>query len=307
MKPRAYEGLKDLNSMLDLLSEGSKANNGTHYVHRGDLQWWLFYTDTPQETWQSNIHLWMEDERLIGWTLLSPDEGSFDVFTVPELRGDPREAEMLAKAVDELSELDELQNIWTANDDAERRKWFEENGFTLDEEHAFVYFHHSLSGPIPDPVLPTGFTLRTSRGTEEDARLRSVASHAAFGSQKPFEEYWPRTWRFMQSPIYVPECEIFVIAPDGQIAAYCVIWTDEITKVGHFEPVGTHPDFQRKGLGKSLLFEGLRRLKSEGMSEADVCTNHDNPAAIRLYESVGFKQTKRLLTFKQTKRNHDEK
>jgi len=72
-----------------------------------------------------------------------------------------------------------------------------------------------------------------------------------------------------------------------------------LTKIGHFEPVGTHPDFQRKGLGKSLLFEGLRRLKSEGMDAADVCTNHDNDAAIRLYESVGFQIDKRLLTYKK--------
>jgi ribosomal protein S18 acetylase RimI-like enzyme len=103
----------------------------------------------------------------------------------------------------------------------------------------------------------------------------------------------------MQSPVYVPEHEIFVMAsnPAGQVAAYCIIWTDEVSKIGHFEPVGTHPDFQRKGLGKSLLFEGLRRLKAEGMTEADVCTNHDNAAAIRLYESVGFQRKKRLLTY----------
>jgi ribosomal protein S18 acetylase RimI-like enzyme len=103
----------------------------------------------------------------------------------------------------------------------------------------------------------------------------------------------------MQAPIYVPEHEIFVIAPDGQVAAYCIIWTDEITKVGHFEPVGTHPNFQRKGLGKALLFDALRSLKSEGMTEADVCTNHDNEAAIPLYQSVGFEIKKRLLTYKK--------
>ncbi len=57
MEMRPYTGLQDLQAMLDLLSEGRKANNGTYYVHRGDLQWWLFYTDVPQETWQSEIRL----------------------------------------------------------------------------------------------------------------------------------------------------------------------------------------------------------------------------------------------------------
>jgi ribosomal protein S18 acetylase RimI-like enzyme len=220
------------------------------------------------------------------------------VFVIPELRGSVDESEMLAVAMNELSHLDELNNIWVANDDDVRIKWFEEHGFKVADEHS-VYFTRSLSGPLAGPQLPEGFTLRTSRGDEADARLRAVASHAAFKSGMPFEKYWLRTLRFVQSPVYVKEHEIFVIAPNGDVAAYCIIWTDEQTKLGHFEPVGTHPDYQRRGLGKSLLFEGLRRLKSEGMNEADVCTNHDNPAAIHLYESVGFQIDKRLLTYKK--------
>jgi ribosomal protein S18 acetylase RimI-like enzyme len=297
MKVRSYEGLKDLYAMLDLLSEGCRAKNGTHYVHRGDLQWWLFYTDIAPAVWQPQIRLWSENDRLIGWTLLSPAEQAFDVYTIPSLRGDPCEAEMLAQAVDELSRLDEVNNAWVAEDDEVRTQWFEQHGFSLADHH-MVHFTRPLAGSLDGPPLLAGFSLRTSRGPE-DARLRSAASHAAFGSSKPFEEYWPRTLRFMQSPVYVPEHEIFVIAPDGHVAAYCIIWTDELTGLGHFEPVGTHPDFQRKGLGKSLLFEGLRRLKAEGMTEADVCTNYDNPAAIRLYKSVGFQLDKRLLTYRK--------
>ena len=297
MKVRAYEGLADLHAMLDLLSEGRQANNGTFYVHRGDLQWWLFYTDTPTGNWQSQIRLWTEDDRLIGWALLSIDDDAFDVYAIPGLRGDSKECEMLARAVDEISAFNQIQTVWVAEDDEVRIRWLEENGFAVAENH-FVHFQRSLSGSLDGPALPAGFSMRSSRG-EEDAQLRSVASHVAFGSKKPFEEYWPRTLRFMQSPVYVPEHEIFVIAPNGQVAAYCIIWTDEISKVGHFEPVGTHPDFQRKGLGKSLLFEGLRRLKSEGMNEADVCTNYNNPAAIRLYESVGFQPDKKLWTYKK--------
>jgi hypothetical protein len=52
-----------------------------------------FSTDTPPGVWQSQIRLWIENDRLIGWTLLSPDEKAFDVYTIPS-RGD-HEAEML--------------------------------------------------------------------------------------------------------------------------------------------------------------------------------------------------------------------
>jgi len=298
MKARVYERLNDLYAMLDLLSEGCRANNGTHYVHRGDLQWWLFYTDIPPALWQSRIRLWMEADHLIGWTLLSPEEDAFDVYTVPELRGTSQEDEMLTTAVTEMSPWDEVNNAWVADNDDVRIQWFEKNGFKVADHHT-VHFHRSLSGPLTAPQLPAGFTLRTSRGDEADARLRAVTSHAAFQSGMPFDKYWLRTWRLMQSPVYVKEHEIFVEAPGGEIAAYCIIWTDELTKLGHFEPVGTHPDFQCKGLGKCLLFEGLRRLKSVGMDAADVCTNYDNEAAIPLYKSVGFQIDKRLLTYKK--------
>ena len=298
MKLRSYESLQDLQSMLDLLSEGWQADNGTYYIHRGDLQWWLFYSETPLELWQSRIRLWFEADRLIGWALLAPEDDAFDVYVVPELRGSAAEDDMLTAAMNELSHLDELNNLWVANDDDVRIKWFEDHGFKLADEH-FVHFTRSLSGSLPDPQLPAGFTLRTSHGDEADARLRAVASHAAFKSGMPFEKYWLRTLRFVQSPVYVKEHEIFVIAPNGAVAAYCIIWTDAQTGLGHFEPVGTHPDYQRKGLGKSLLFEALRRLKSEGMRVADVGTNHDNSAAIHLYESVGFKIDKHLLTYKR--------
>ena len=297
MQRRSHTGMQDIKAILDLLSKGCKAHNGTHYVHCGDLQWWLFYSDIPLETWLSNIYLWFEGECLIGWALLSAQEQSFDVFVLPHLRGSGQEREILDWSLEHMSMVDSFQSIWIAEEDDVRIRWMESHGFTMEQEYT-PYFKRSLAGPLDMPQLPEGFGIRSSRG-QEDARLRAACSHAAFGSTKPFEEYWPRTLRFMQSSVYVAEHELFVIAPGGEIAAYCIIWTDEVNNLGHFEPVGTHPDFQRKGLAKSLLFEALRRLQSEGMTEAGVCTNHDNPPAIGLYESIGFQKSTRLLTYRK--------
>jgi mycothiol synthase len=301
MKARSYEGMQDFHAMLDLLTQGCEADNGTHYIHRGDLQWWLFYTDVPPEIWQSRIRLWFETDYLVGWSLYALDSDDITVFVAPHLRGSPLEEEMLAWTIAQMKGHDCIEIAWVAEHDDARRYWFEQNGFTLDEKYLY-HFTRSLTGSLDGPALPEGFSIRSSRG-EEDARLRAACSHEAFGSTMPFEEYWHRTLRLMQSPVYIPEHEIFVIAASGEVAAYCIVWTDEVTKLGHFEPVGTHPDFQRKGLGKCLLFEGLRRLRSEGMDEADVCTNYDNPPAIGLYESVGFQKSSRLLTYRKGEQN----
>lgn len=125
-------------------------------------------------------------------------------------------------------------------------------------------------------------------GIYDGCQRRATASHAAFRSRLSFEQYWPRYLSFMQSRVYDCEQDLVVVAPDGRAAAFCVIWLDSVNKVGLFEPVGTHPDFQRKGMGSALMLESLRRMKANGVETAIVCAEYDNGAAIRLYESVGF-------------------
>jgi mycothiol synthase len=295
-----YRGEQDLKAMLDLLAAGRKANNGTYYVHCGDLQWWLFYNEDVEQEWKSRLRLWREGYRLIGWSLLSPFRWhAFDVYAEPSLRGSDREREMLAWAVGQLSEEEYVQTCWVAEDDEFRVRWLTENGFTARE--GFMHLlQRPLTGPLSSPPLPDGFLARPSRGPE-DAMRRSAASHAAFGSYMPMEDYCARTLRFMQSPVYVKEHELFLTTPNDDVAAFCCIWTDPLNKVGYFEPVGVHPDFHRRGLGKALLFEAFRRLQSEGMTEASVCAESDSPAAIGLYESAGFNKVKRLLTFRKGK------
>jgi ribosomal protein S18 acetylase RimI-like enzyme len=101
----------------------------------------------------------------------------------------------------------------------------------------------------------------------------------------------------MQSPVYDPELDVVAVAPDGRIGAFCIVWPDPVNKVGLFEPVGTHPDFQRRGLGKAVMSEALRRLRERGMTEACVCTNANHTPAVRLYESVGFRTVDIHLTY----------
>ncbi|MCB0104133.1 MAG: GNAT family N-acetyltransferase, partial [Anaerolineales bacterium] len=60
------------------------------------------------------------------------------------------------------------------------------------------------------------------------------------------------------------------IASDGSIASFCTIWFDDVTRTAYFEPVATVPKHQRHGLGKAILTEGLKRLKTMGAKIATV-------------------------------------
>ena len=129
--------------------------------------------------------------------------------------------------------------------------------------------------------------MRGSRG-EKEVTARATAQYNAFTNTAPFDRYVERFRRFMQSPVYDPELDVVAVAPDGQIGSFCIAWPDPVTGEGLFEPVGTHPDFQRRGLGRAVMLEGLYRLRERGMTEACVSTNANNTPAVKLYESVGF-------------------
>jgi ribosomal protein S18 acetylase RimI-like enzyme len=126
---------------------------------------------------------------------------------------------------------------------------------------------------------------------------RAAASHSAFQSSKDFESYWRRYQHFMRSPVYSPDFDLVAVAPDGQFASFCIIWPDPVNHVGLFEPVGAQAAFQGQGLGKAVVLAGLAKLRACGMEWAMVCVEHDNTAAERLYQSVGFKKKFKLHTY----------
>ncbi len=100
--------------------------------------------------------------------------------------------------------------------------------------------------------------------------------------------------RFMRSPAYEPEHDLVASAADGRVAAFAIYWPDAELSLAVFEPVGTDPDFQRRGLARALISAALVRLEKMGIETTRVQTNGDNHAAIALYESCGFVQVDTL-------------
>jgi ribosomal protein S18 acetylase RimI-like enzyme len=108
----------------------------------------------------------------------------------------------------------------------------------------------------------------------------------------PEEMHLQRYLDFMRSSSYVPDRDLVAVAEDGTIASFMVWWADD-SGIAQIEPLGTHPDYQRLGLGRALLYHGLCEMKDGGMLTARVCTDDDRPAT-HFYEAVGFEDVGRL-------------
>ena len=76
------------------------------------------------------------------------------------------------------------------------------------------------------------------------------------------------------------------VAPNGGFASFCTLWFDDVTRSAYVEPVGTAPEHRRRGLGKAVICEGLRRIERLGATMAFV-GSYEEPAHT-LYASLGF-------------------
>jgi mycothiol synthase len=304
-EPRHFRDEGDLDGIRSLLRAGRRANNGTYYVHTGDINWWLHYPPFGVDLFE---HLYVWDDpatpgRLLAWVLLSYDSYStFDVVIQPELRGTPLALEMLDWAEQKMTSIlrslgkDKIRVMWIFEDDAVMGETLRKRGFQV--HAADVHMVCSLDEPIQPSSMADGWKVRACCGLAE-VEARAAAQYGAFGSSAPLEKYLGRFRRFMQSGVYNPEWDIVTVREDGKIGAFCITWPDPLNRVGLFEPVGAHPDFQRQGLGKMIMREALYRLRENGMRRAIVSTAEDNAPAIKLYEAAGFRIVNRLMTYQK--------
>ena len=158
----------------------------------------------------------------------------------------------------------------------------------------------SLDQPTPDPRMPAGFTIRPMlRETEIEAY---VSLHrAAFGTENMTVEY---RRSIMSAPGYIPELDLIAVAPNGDLAAFCVcqVFPDDLPRAGGqregwTDPIGTHPDYQRLGLAKALILTGMRLLKERGLDTALLGTESTNIAMQHAAMSVGFHNVSNTFWF----------
>lgn len=237
--------------------------------------------------------LWESETGQIA-AVLNPDNRGEAFFQLdPRLRTAQLEQALLDTAEQRLAAAPapgrRALRVWAPADDPARQALLRERGYTRADwpEHQR---RRPLDTPIPDPPLPPGYTVRAlADGAEllERCYASGLAFHPddlGYAVRNRADSRWYRN--IQRAPLYRRDLDLVACAPDGAVAAFCTVWFDDTTRAGVFEPVGTVPAEQRRGLGRAVLCEGLRRLRQLGATVA--CVGSYSPEAGALYHAVGF-------------------
>lgn len=155
---------------------------------------------------------------------------------------------------------------------------------------------------IPDTPLPDGLELRPV--TPDLHRRIWEADNEAFRdhwqAREPEESDF--TSLFAKADL---DTSLWAVAWDGDEIAGVVqpwIWKDENRALGvrrgWLEHISVRRPWRRRGLGRALTAEGLRRLRAAGMTEAMLGVDAENPTgALGVYERLGFEVHQRTTAY----------
>ena len=67
--------------------------------------------------------------------------------------------------------------------------------------------------------------------------------------------------------------------------------------IGYSDPIGVHPDHQRKGFGTAIVSAGILKLAELGASRVELGTSSESIAMQKLAEKLDFQLVSEKLWF----------
>lgn len=263
-----------------------------HSWHVARLDYWRWHyikTCGIFGTAKEGLTIWEDANGKINAALNHLGDSELRLHVHPHFRSPDLENEMLAYGE---------EHFFSRRDDGRRRilmPIFEDDSQRQEIAHSRGYkkvpgwghhYRRNLDSFIPDAPIPSGYGIR-SMGSVEEYPSRSWASWRAFHNDEPDENYdGDYSWyaNLQSAPLYRRDLDVVAVAPDESIAAFCTIFYDDFTQSAVTVLVGTAAEHWRRGLGKAIMIEGLKRVKEMGCKYV-FSTAHEKPADF-LYRSV---------------------
>ncbi len=292
LSQRRYHGPADQVPMADLARQFAADN-----MHVVDLPYrfssWAF--DTPE-----NVGLWVNGQgELMAWAVLQTPFWALDYAYHPAAATADIHQHLLTWADQRARQCLDTPSgrpMWFINVFAgqnQRLADLEAMGFVDvgqwgEDSWSKVLLRRPGPAPVDQYQLPAGFVIRPLAGPGEVEAY--VELHQRVFNSKSMTAPWRH--RTLEHPAYTGELDLVAVAPNGQLAAFCIGWLDRAgqTVAGQIEPLGVDEAFRGQHLGRSLLLETLTRLQSHGAENLYVETDNQRDAALSLYQdqAVGF-------------------
>jgi predicted N-acetyltransferase YhbS len=279
---RYLTGKEFLSAATDLLHRVRLEGPYEGLYEAADIQWW----------WRKENYGSIPDHQLFWFDTAGNavacllrqdgnDEWANDFMWLPSAKA-VVEAKVIPEVIAIISDVDKPSSIFVREDDNVMRHALQAAGFAQSGE---VLVQAELVQDPPKTALPPGFYL-TSR-VEDTLPHHMIKRNGAQVAT-----------RLAECSLYRPDLDLCIRDASGEVAAYVLFWMDEVTKVGLVEPVRTETQFQRLGLARHLLAEGISRLRDLGAIWIRVNHFASNPAATNLYHRCGFVDQFNMLEYR---------
>ncbi|HET7028119.1 MAG TPA: GNAT family N-acetyltransferase [Candidatus Limnocylindrales bacterium] len=295
---RPGSSLADLELAGRLSTEAWLAGSPHVEACAGDVDWWF------ASAWPAGLdellRIWSADGRPVGWSWHHHDEMDFHVWSgeaaVDEAVRDAIVDAAVAGAEATTGRDGTTLDVWAAEDNGPATARLLSRGFRPTERRLSQFQLRIGLDPVAAPPAPAGYRVRRV-SLPDEIRARVDVHRAAFAPSRLSVEKYER---LRALPHYRLAHDWVVEARDGTFVAFVVAWWDPEARVGELEPVGTHPDHRRRGLGRALLAHAIANLEARGARLVQVHADAANAAAEALYPSVGFRRRTFHRGFRRT-------
>jgi mycothiol synthase len=224
-----------------------------------------------------------------------PDEHgarTAELVVVPESRRRGLGAELAAGLIAEAGGTGQSLEFWAHGDSAAARRLAASLGYQAVRELRRMTL--SVAAMVrPEVILPPGTELRTFRPGADDEVWLGLNARAF--SHHPEQGSWTAAdlAERMAEPWFDP-AGFFLLLAQGEPVGFH--WTKVhpagdygATPVGEVYVVGIDPGAQGHGYGRLLTVAGINHLADSGLTRIVLYVDADNTAAVRLYDTLGFR------------------
>jgi ribosomal protein S18 acetylase RimI-like enzyme len=313
---RRFRGESDFPVMVDIANR-SKEADGVEFTYTLEDKVNYYRYLSTFDAYQDMLFAEMDGGEVIGfgrtWWRQELDGAYLHLFLVrllPEWREQGIRRAMLRYlerrarqiAAEHPPDTPVILGGWAADTERDWRRVLESAGYEP-VRYEFFLLRPDLED-IPALPLPEGVEVRPAQ-PEHYYRVWKA-------SEEAFQDHWgacawPDEWfeEWIQEPIFSPE--LWQVAWDGDEVAGMVLnyisqeENEEYGRArGYTEDIGVRRPWRRRGLARALLARSLRVLKDQGMTEAHLSVDAQNPrGALQLYESLGFRRYKESARYRK--------